>query len=130
MARLVTTAELDTRTPFAPVSIRARLDLELDDGKRVLLLEDRGWSSSRPASSWTIELVTEIEDTARMVVGPDAAYDDWTPEQIADGHWATISRIATSRGAVLSADELRGLRHDAVLGPQLRAFLEGNTGRA
>ncbi|MFC4241841.1 hypothetical protein ACFOYW_00530 [Gryllotalpicola reticulitermitis] len=122
MSRLVTFAELDPRWTPAHVSVAARLELELDDGRRVLLLDDRGWSSSLPAAGWAGVPIAEIEATARMVVGPDAAYDGWTAEQIADGHWATIARLAASRGAAITGDELRGLRHDVVIGPRLRAL--------
>ena len=47
----------------------ARHEAELVDGRRVLLLDDRGWSSSGNVSDiWALTSVEDIEKTARMVV--------------------------------------------------------------
>lgn len=43
-------------------------DAVLSDGRQVVLLDDRGWSTSRPIDERTID---EVELTARTVVGPD-----------------------------------------------------------
>ena len=68
------------------LSVSARHEAELPDGRRVLLLDDRGWTSSRHTAfqaggaestreqqldTWATTSVEEIEQTARMVVGPD-----------------------------------------------------------
>jgi hypothetical protein len=44
------------------------------DGRRVLLLDDRGWSASGPPGIWAVTSVEEIVDMARTVVGPDEPF--------------------------------------------------------
>ncbi len=56
------------------ISISALLELELASGRRVVLLDDRGWSSSTSGSTdvWASTSLESITATARMVVGPPA----------------------------------------------------------
>ncbi len=71
VARLVTFVEVDdTVADPRQMSVSARHEAVLTNGDRVLLLVDRGWSSSVRPSIWTLTSVEEIADTARMVVGP------------------------------------------------------------
>lgn len=50
VTRLVTLAELHGATD-AHLSVSARHEAVLDDGCRVLLLDDRGWTCCQPAPS-------------------------------------------------------------------------------
>lgn len=65
--RLVTVIDIDDRDPGAR-SIRARHEAALADGRRFVLLDDRGWSSSAGVHGRT---TADVEGTAKMVVGPD-----------------------------------------------------------
>ena len=63
------------------MSVSARHEAVLADGRRIVLLDDRGWSGGvRVAEGgtvtalrgvWAYETVEEIQRTARFVVGPD-----------------------------------------------------------
>jgi hypothetical protein len=71
VTRLLTRVDVagpDART----VAVTARLDAVLADGRRVVLLDDRGWSGS---GGWAHETAAEIERTARFVVGPDEPFE-------------------------------------------------------
>jgi len=51
VARLMTFVDADDEVPDArQISVSARHDV-LDDGRRVLLMDDRGWSESGPPTS-------------------------------------------------------------------------------
>src|SRR6266545_6073053 len=95
VTRLVTFVDLaegvgDTRQ----TSFSARHEAVLLDGRRVLLLDDRGWTwsslitvqagaSDRDSTReqqpdiWATTSVEDIEQTARMVVGPDEPTDGY-----------------------------------------------------
>lgn len=60
---LVTFADLDDRDSSG-CSVSARHEAVLSNGHHVLLLDDRGWSSSRWVDDESME---EVERTARMV---------------------------------------------------------------
>jgi hypothetical protein len=82
----VTHVDINDRVPDTrQISISARHEAELVDGGRLLLLDDRGWTSSPsisaiskgPGDSWQRDVaervvlsVEEIERTARLVAGP------------------------------------------------------------
>ena len=53
------------------MSVSARHEAVLENGCRVLLLDDRGWSASGPPDIWARTSIEDIVDTALMVVGPD-----------------------------------------------------------
>ncbi|MDX6647353.1 MAG: hypothetical protein QOK40_3080 [Miltoncostaeaceae bacterium] len=115
----------------------ARHEAVLVDGRRLLLLDDRGWSSSlrlawvgeMPGDHsredvpdiWTTTSVEDIEDTARMVVGPDEPFDGRSQEDMAADHWAHLTGVLRRHGVVADALELRGLPHDVVLSERLLA---------
>jgi hypothetical protein len=60
----------------------------LQNGRHLILLDDRGWTEARPAAYSGWPLISEIEDTARMVVGPDEAYEGRSHAEMATDHWA------------------------------------------
>ncbi|GAA5139861.1 hypothetical protein [Pseudonocardia adelaidensis] len=117
--RLLTTADVEDRAPDdGRVSVRARHDAVLTDGRRLLLLDDRGWASS---ATWTATSVAEVEETARMVVGPDEPAEGRTWKESQAGHWAYLARRLHGHGVRVDPGELRRLPHDVVLGDRLRA---------
>ena len=117
MTRLVTYVDIDDQQPYPGFHVKARHELELDDGTRVLLLDDRGWS----ASPWTPMSMEEIEGLTRMVVGPDEPFGDMSREDMAADHWATLQRTALQQGVFVQATELRQLPHDVILTQRLLA---------
>lgn len=88
----------------------------LDDGRRLTLLDDRGWGSHGPPGIWSYTSVEEIEQEARMVVGPDE--DD--PEMGAE-YWTHLADLLREQGVLVDAGQLRRLPHDVELSDQVRA---------
>ncbi|MCZ2838546.1 hypothetical protein [Modestobacter sp. VKM Ac-2985] len=115
--RLVTLADVGDRAGDR-VSVSARHELELADGSRVLLLDDRGWGSS---GSWDTCSMAELVDTSRVVVGPDEPFGGRSPEDMAADHWGTLANTARAHGVTVNAIELSRLPHDVVLSQRLRA---------
>jgi hypothetical protein len=119
--RLVTFADVGPQANDDTMSVLARLELELTDGTRVLLLKNRGWVGSGPPGVWAWTSVQEIVDTARVVVGPDEPSGDESQEDMAVLHWTALQAIAQRQGVATHAAELRQLPHDVVLSPRLLA---------
>lgn len=140
VTRLVTFVDLaegvgDTRQ----MAVSARHEAVLLDGRRVLLLDDRGWSSSsltafhaddtsdrdstreKQPDIWAMTSVEDIEQTARIVVGPDEPFDGSSQEDAEQGHWAYLSDVLRQHGAVVDPLDLRRLPHDVVLSERLLA---------
>jgi hypothetical protein len=145
VTRLVTFVDLaegvgDTRQ----TSFSARHEAVLLDGRRVLLLDDRGWTWSshiaflagdpsdrgstreQPPDIWATTSVEDIEQTARMVVGPDEPSEGFSHEDAEQGHWAYLSDVLRQHDVVVDALELRRLPHDVVLSDGLLARLGGS----
>ncbi len=119
---LVTFVELE-ELDGSTIHFSARLVAILSDGRRVMLLDDRGWSSRR--SDGRRDDVhgrdrEDIERSARMVVGPDEAYGGRSQEDMEEGHWAHLAGVLAGHGVVVDAAELRVLPHQVVLGERLR----------
>jgi hypothetical protein len=140
VTRLVTFVDLaegvgDTRQ----MTVSARHEAVLLDGRRVPLLDDRGWSSSsltafhagdasdrdstreQQPDIWAMTSVEDIEQTARIVVGPDEPFDGSSQEDAEQGHWAYLSDVLRQHGVVVDALDLRRLPHDVVLSERLLA---------
>lgn len=128
VARLVTFVDIDgdveSRTQL---SVSARLEAELSDGDRIVLLDDRGWASSVSHTSeaipdiWTHTSLEDISETARMVVGPDEPPADRSREDMAADHWASLRETLERHGITADAVELRHLPHDVVPSARLLA---------
>jgi hypothetical protein len=117
--RLITTADVDDLSPDHPyVSVRARLEAVLADGRRLMLLGDRGWASSQ---SWAALSAEDVEKTARMVVGPDEPAPGRSREEEEAGHWSHLAGTLGGYRVAVDAGELRNLPHDVVLGERLLA---------
>jgi hypothetical protein len=123
VSRLLTFADIDKSQPDSGFHVKARHELELNNGTRVLLLDDRGWG----ASPWKIAVTTmsleDIERMTRTVVGPDEAYGDMSQEDMEADHWAALEQTARQQGVSIEAAELKRLTHDVVFTPRLLAYL-------
>lgn len=124
VTRLVTYTDLDGgATNAEQLSVSARLEAVLADGRGVVLLDDRGWSTSGPSGIPALTSTEDIEETARTVVGPDEPFDGMTQEQMAAGHWGYLAGVLREQGVDVPADELARLPHDVVLSARLRAWI-------
>ncbi|MGB3828663.1 MAG: hypothetical protein WA962_07775 [Ornithinimicrobium sp.] len=110
------------------MSVSARHEGVLDNGGRVLLLDDRGWSSSGPPNIWAVTKVEDIAATARMVVGHDGPFDGRSQEDMESDHWASLAGTFQRQGIDVDAVELARLPHDVELGEQLLARIGHQTG--
>ncbi|WP_432051617.1 hypothetical protein [Streptomyces xiamenensis] len=126
VARLVTHADVDEgATTDRVISVSARLEAALEDGRSLVLLDDRGWSISGAPGVRVRISAGEIVSTARVVVGPDEPFEGRTHEQMADDHWGWLAEILRRRGVDVHAHELERLPHDVVLSERLRTCLIG-----
>ena len=134
MTRLVTFVDLREGVGGAhQMSVAARHEAQLPDGRRVLLLDDRGWSSRSLTASlagalpeeqpdiWATTGIEDIEETARTVVGPDEPFEGSSREDAETGHWTYLSDVLRRHGVVMDRLDLKRLRHDAVLSERLLA---------
>ena len=108
------------------MSIAARHEAVLEDGRRLLLLGDRGWTESVHGVSdiWPVTSVEEIEADARVVVGPDEPFDGRSQADMEADHWAYLAELLRQLGVAVEPAELRELPHDVVLGERLLARIQ------
>ncbi|MFF2777612.1 hypothetical protein ACFVU3_22195 [Streptomyces sp. NPDC058052] len=123
VTRLVTHVELDEDlTTDRQLSVSARLEAELSDGRALVLLDDRGWSESGPPGIRDRLTRASVEDDARTVVGPDEPFGDQTREEAAAAHWGALADHLARRGVTADAAGLAALPHHVDLGERLRAW--------
>lgn len=118
------------------MSVSALHEAVLEDGRRVLLLDDRGWTSAALTAYsgegpedprrdqpdvWAVTSVEDIKETARFVVGPDEPPDGYSQEEAEAAHWAYLADVLREQGVVVDTQELKRLPHDVVLSERLRA---------
>ena len=131
VVRLETVADLRQAADARDMSVSARLEAVLEDGRRIVLLDGRGWTASLCGAGagaggvdvWATSSEAEIAETARMVVGPDEAYGGRSQSEMDAGHWTTLAETLRAQGVTANADDLRRLPHDVVLSGRLRARL-------
>jgi hypothetical protein len=143
VTRLVTLVDVEDDVPDTrQMSVSARHEAVLADGRRLLLLADRGWSSSKVIAMreeggvlgggswqedgpdiWAMTSVEEIENTARVVVGPDEPFDERSQEDMEADHWAYLTGVLRQQGVIVDAAELKRLPHDVVLSQRLLAHV-------
>ncbi len=122
MTGLVTFVEVDDAgTDPRQMSVSAHHEAVLTTGARVLLLADRGWTSSGSANIWAVTSVVDIADTARVVVGPDEPFGGRSHMDMEADHWASLAAVLRRQGIDVDAVELGRLPHDVVLGEHLLA---------
>lgn len=120
MTRLVTSVDV-TVADARQASLSARHEAELVDGRRVLLLGDRGWSVSGPPDVWAGTSVEDVVGTARVVVGPDEPFGRRSHQDMASDHWAQLAGVLRQQGIAVDARELQRLPHDVELSERLLA---------
>ncbi len=130
VVRLVTLADLAGDGHPRRICVSARHEGVLDDGRRVLLLDGRGWSgelrgagAGEIADIWARTSKHEIVRTARVVVGPDEPFDGYSQEVMETDHFNALAEKLRAYGVVVDARELKHLPHDVVLGKALLARL-------
>ena len=123
VTRLVTFVDVyDDVVDARQMSVSARHEAVLVNGRRVLLLDDRGWSlSGGTFDIWAVTSVEDIVETARVVVGPDEPFGSRSHEDMAADHWAQLAEVLRQQGIVADALELKRLPHDVVLSERLLA---------
>jgi hypothetical protein len=104
-ARFVTFTDVDRDAARAgQASVVVRHDAVLTDGRRLTIFDGRGWSWSVRRGEgdavndpWTWTSTKDIEDTARVVVGPDEPLDGRSQHDMEVDHRAHIARLARVR---------------------------------
>ena len=124
---MITGAAADVGDP-REMSLSALHLAVLEDGRRLTLLDDRGWGVHGPPDIWRRTSVEEIEADARMVVGPDAPYGDHSAADMEAGHWSYLTGILRRQGVRVEADELRRLPHEVEISERLRTRITGIPG--
>jgi hypothetical protein len=134
---LVTLADVDADADARRLSVSARHQAVLDDGRRVPLLDDRGWSETlhgpgaeEIADIWAVTAEQDIAETARVVVGPDEPFDGRSQDDMERDHWNTLAEKLRVHGVVVDGGELKRLPHDVVLSDLLLARIAGRAGDA
>jgi hypothetical protein len=147
VTRLVTLVDVrDEVADPRQMSVSALHEAVLEDGRRVLLLDDRGWTSAALTASWgevpegesrraqldtwALTSVEDIEETARVVVGPDEPPHGYSQEEAEAAHWAYLADVLRKQGVVVDAVALKRLPHDVVLSERLLARIGGSEGGA
>jgi hypothetical protein len=129
VVRLETVADVQRAEDARDMSVSARLEAVLADGRRIVLLDGRGWTGSLRGFGaddmdvWVTSSEAEIAETARAVVGPDEAYGGRSQSEMDAGHWTTLAETLRAQGVDATGDDLRRLPHDVVLSERLRARL-------
>jgi hypothetical protein len=107
----------------------------LEDGTRLLLLDDRGWTEElRGAGAdeiddlWALTAERDIVETARMVVGPDEPFGGRSQGDMETDHWNALAESLRAQGVVVGAGELRQLPHNVELSDRLRGRLGQSPG--
>jgi hypothetical protein len=136
VTHLVTLVDLNDDVADArQMSVSARHEAALKDGRRVLLLDDRGWTSAaltaysgeaHQTGIWAVTSVEDIEETARIVVGPDEPPEGYSQEEAEAAHWAYLADVLGEQGVVVDASELKRLPHNVVLSERLLARIGRN----
>ena len=115
------------------MSVSARHEAVLADGRRIVLLDDRGWSGElrgpEPRDVWASQTEDDIRRTARFVVGPDEPFEGHTQADMEASHWEYLTGILRRRGVAVAPDELRALPHDVELSDRVLARLGPVRGR-
>jgi hypothetical protein len=128
--RLETLADLRERADPRELSVAARHEAVLDDGRRVTLLDDRGWTEALRGAGvdatsdvWRTTSERHIAEMARVVVGPDEPFGGRTQREMEESHWSWLAEKLGAAGVLVDGAGLRRLPHEVVLSDRLRARL-------
>jgi hypothetical protein len=142
VVRLLTFVDLADDDDDAPdarrMSVSVRHEAVLADRRRVVLLDNRGWSEQlavawvdEPSRQqrglvelpgiWAYETVEKVERTAGDVVGPDEPFEGRTRADMEASHWDSLARVLQQEGVEVEAAELRALPHHVELSDRLLA---------
>ena len=120
------------------MSVSARHEAVLADGRRVVLLSDRGWVGEvrvawhgepseqdrrgfEPPGVWASETVEGMKREARVVVGPDEPFEGRTQADMDADHWEALARTLQQHGVAVEAAQLKVLPHDVELSDRVIA---------
>jgi hypothetical protein len=96
----------------------------LEDGRRVILHEDRGftigWRSSGESGSGDIRGHETLESMTRNVLNVVLPDDDECAE---DHPWSWLADLARARGLNVTAEDLRGLPYEVIFTDKVRRWL-------
>jgi hypothetical protein len=119
--RLVSFTELGPTAAPEHVNVSVLLTAEIDDGRGVTLLDDRGWTVGPDGpDAWAHVTVEEVTRTARFVVGPDEPPPGRSQGEEDRLHWEEMARRLREQGVEADGPELSQLPHDVVIGAGLR----------
>jgi ADP-ribose pyrophosphatase YjhB (NUDIX family) len=121
--RLLTFVDIDDRDARG-LSVSALHQAVLDDGRRVVLLDDRGWTSSRGAAKAPLE---DVNRTARVVVGPDEPFGDRSQTDMEVLHWEALVRALREHGVVTDLAKLRELPHAVEVSDRVLALADAES---
>ena len=85
---------------------------------------DAGLPDPSTLNAWASVTIEELENTSKMVVGPDEEYEEYTQDQMDAFHWATLAKTLHDVGVTITPEELSQLPHDVVLSETIRARLK------
>jgi hypothetical protein len=132
--RLVTLVDIE-ETDARRMSLSARHQAVLDDGRRVLLLAGRGWTESLAGAGandvtdiLALTSAHDIAETARVVVGPDEPSAKRSQDDMENVHWNTLADHLRAQRVSVEPGELKQLPHDVVLSERLLARLGRGSG--
>src|SRR4051812_32597925 len=130
--RLLAVADALDPVSAAQISVSVRLDAVLDDGRTVTLLEGRGWTAELRgpgaadiADIWETTTIREIEQTARVVVGPDEPFGGRTQADMERDHWEALAAGLHEQGIDTQGAELSRLAVEVVTTERLRSLIGG-----
>jgi glutathione S-transferase len=140
VVRLVTFVDVDDASDDDRQTLwSTRHEAVLADGRRVVLLDDRGWSerrsvirveglsksalaaSAKPQSRWASQTVEEIKQTARDVVGPDEPDRNHSRADMEASHWQALAEKLHKQDVDIEVAELEALPHDVELSDRVLA---------
>lgn len=102
------------------VSVGVLFQAQLEDGKCIVLLDDRGFST---CAQWQQARPEEIRDTALAMVGPDEPAPGRTQAEALHDYWDCIASLLAAQQIQEPAEELVKLEHEVRFGPRLQRLL-------
>ena len=103
--------------------------VRLDDGRCVLLHEERGGTISAPMGPGARELTSEYRGTTESITEfvLDVVLPDDDEEARLEAHpWTWLASLAQARGLSVTPEQLRRLDYEVVLTDELKRWLAGD----